>query len=791
MKSVLRTSLTLAFIGALAVLAAAAGLSVSRPDALATDLKVLLPDGAPQLTANVRVGDLLGDGSGQIFATEPLRSQVMWVKVDGEAVAFTDGLVQPVRTHVVDIDGDEDRDLLVADIGQLFPTDDRVGRLVLFRNDGSLNFETVVLLDDVGRVVCAEAADLDGDGDQDIAVCVFGHVVEGKVIWLEQKEGFTFEEHLLDPRPGAIHAFPFDADADGDLDIAVSLSQLSEEILLFRNGGGGEFTEEVLFKATTEDYGMSGIELSDLDQDGDTDILFTNGDEGDKIVEVDPYEFHGLSWLENDGLGQFTVHEVVRQWGAYAVRAADIDDDGDLDLVLANHQVDEWHLDTEVQRLIWLENDGAQDFTGHKVRDPPPLMLTIDVMFANGGPTIVGGSFNRSSLTDREFGEIGHRLVTFTIRPGRLAQPGPPSVGGPDIAGLVRTVTIAGVGAVIVGLVLIVGPGLSRRRGWPVILLIAASLATGCGDDSEKTAATPTLTSPPTTTVAATATPAPAPVRPLSPSEAAGPGKIAFWSTRDGNAEIYAMNADGSNVTRLTFHDNIDTVPDWSPDGRRIVFTSNRVANMEIYVMDADGTNVKRLTTDPALDTLPDWSPDGSKIAFVSSRDGFPQIYTMDSDGSNQSRMTDNFRDNWSPAWSPDGTKIAFISGERADTDVYVMDADGSNVIRLTEDADFDEDPAWSPDGRKIAFKSGPAGAVDTNIYLMDADGSNVIPLTTHPSLDLFHAWSPDGSKIIFTSLRDGNLELYVIGADGSNVTRLTDHTAKDGTPDWSIGSVP
>ena len=459
--------MTIVFIGALAVLAAGAGLSVRQPNALATDLKVLLPDGAPQLTANVRVGDLLGDGSAQIFVTEPVRSQVTWVKADGEAVAFTDGLVQPVRTHAVDMDGDGDRDLLVADIGEMFPSDDRVGQVVLFRNDGSLNFEAIVLLDDVGRVTCAEAADLDGDGDQDIVVCVFGHVVEGKLIWLEQKEGFTFEEHLLDPRPGAIHAFPFDADADGDLDIAVSLSQLSEEILLFRNEGGGEFTEEVLFKATTEDYGMSGIELSDLDQDGDTDILFTNGDEGDKIVDGDPYEFHGLSWLENDGLGGFTVHEVVRQWGAYAVRAVDIDGDADLDLVLANHQIDEWHPDTEVQRVIWLENDGAQNFTGHRVLDAPTLMLTIDVMDgdADGVPEIVGGSFNRCSLTDRECGSVGHRLVTFVISPGRIIDPAAPIVGDAAVPRLMRMVTIAGIGAFVAGLVLTAVTGRRGKRG--------------------------------------------------------------------------------------------------------------------------------------------------------------------------------------------------------------------------------------------------------------------------------------------------------------------------------------
>ena len=81
---------------------------------------------------------------------------------------------------------------------------------------------------------------------------------------------------------------------------------------------------------------------------------------------------------------------------------------------------------------------------------------------------------------------------------------------------------------------------------------------------------------------------------PEAPPADPGLGKIVFWSTRDGNAELYAMNADGSNVTRLTFHNGIDTVPRWSPDGSRIAFASTRTGDFEIYVMDADGSNTIR-----------------------------------------------------------------------------------------------------------------------------------------------------------------------------------------------------
>jgi hypothetical protein len=103
-----------------------------------------------------------------------------------------------------------------------------------------------------------------------------------------------------------------------------------------------------------------------------------------------------------------------------------------------------------------------------------------------------------------------------------------------------------------------------------------------------------------------------------------------FTSNRDGNEEIYSMNADGSGQTRLTTNPARDYGPYWSPDGGKIVFQSERDGNSEIYVMNADGTGQQRLTTNPAVDSSPAWSPDGSKIAFHSNRNGNFEIYVMD-----------------------------------------------------------------------------------------------------------------------------------------------------------------
>ena len=384
-------------------------------------IETLLPDWAPHVTASIRTGDLVGDDSLQIFVAEPQRNQVVWFRGPDDWTEITKGMKQPVRSQVVDLDGDGDPDLLVADIGELFSVNDKVGRVVLARNNGTYPFEPEVLLEDVGRVTCAEAADLDTDGDQDIAVCVFGHNT-GQVMWLEQKEDFVFAGHVLDTRPGAIHSFPFDADGDNDLDLAVALSQDSEEVLLFRNQGSGTFAKEVLFKADLTYYGLSGIELSDLDQDGDIDVLVTNGDTfaGRPPDLLKPYEVHGLAWLENDGTGHFTHQELVRHWGAYAVRAVDVDGDRDLDLVLGAHQIPEMFPEEPLASLIWLENDGAENFTRHSIEgNLPPLVITIHATDLNrdGTPEILLGSLDLSG------GEAGHRLASFNVphqRPGGL-----------------------------------------------------------------------------------------------------------------------------------------------------------------------------------------------------------------------------------------------------------------------------------------------------------------------------------------------------------------------------------
>jgi TolB protein len=286
--------------------------------------------------------------------------------------------------------------------------------------------------------------------------------------------------------------------------------------------------------------------------------------------------------------------------------------------------------------------------------------------------------------------------------------------------------------------------------------------------------------------------------------------KIAFVRQRDNNGEIYVMNADGSNQTMLTNDPADDYSPIFSPDGTRIAFTTTRAApnpttcfispncNVEIYVMNADGSNQTRLTSDPAYDYSPAWSPDGSRIAFT--RGGY--IYVMNADGSNQTQLTNSGYDS-SPRWSPDSSRFTFTSVRdnpspstcnRApcNVEIYSMNADGSNQTRLTNNPAYDVSPEWSPDGSRIAFVN-----LDNNndeIYVMNADGSNQTRLTNNPAYDHSPIFSPDGTRIAFLSNRDKidngwdyNEKIYVMNADGSSQTRLTNtaDNVYEGEPDW------
>jgi Tol biopolymer transport system component len=168
------------------------------------------------------------------------------------------------------------------------------------------------------------------------------------------------------------------------------------------------------------------------------------------------------------------------------------------------------------------------------------------------------------------------------------------------------------------------------------------------------------------------------------------------------------MNADGSGQTALTESRTINTRPNWSPDGSKIAFSSSRDGNFEIYTIEPDGSNLTRLTfTVAQQEDNPNWSPDGRRLAYdacVSATFPCPgspnnEIYAMRADGSVRRRLTNDPSIDWNPAWSPDGREIVFRSDRSPDgTELYKMDANGGNVVQLTIGPfQGGVDPDWQP----------------------------------------------------------------------------------------------
>lgn len=271
--------------------------------------------------------------------------------------------------------------------------------------------------------------------------------------------------------------------------------------------------------------------------------------------------------------------------------------------------------------------------------------------------------------------------------------------------------------------------------------------------------------------------------------------KILFQSTRDDttnsaniyarNWEIYTMNPDGTNQTRITnLAPSGERHPAWSADKTKITFTSNLNPVNEIYTIDGNGSNRIRLTSLNVDTGVSVYSPDGSKIAFQTTKDGNWEIYTMNSNGTNLLRITNNSFNDYVPAWSPDGSKIIFTSNRDGDYDIYTVSSNGSNLTNLTNNTSNESLPRFSPDGTKIAFFSDKDG--DSEIYTMNSDGTNVNKLTNNSFSDENPTWSPDGTKIAFQSNRDGNSEIYVMNSDGTSQTRLTNNAKEDWYPYWA-----
>jgi hypothetical protein len=332
----------------------------------------------PPMISNICTSDLDGDGLLDIIVCDAKSNSVSWIQQKPLGI-FTEKDIAtemraPAHVQVIDFDKDGDKDIIVALLGIIFPSNDKIGSVVILENDGKCNFTKRVVVEKIARVSDVRAGDLDGDGDMDLGVGQFGYD-DGETRWVENLGNWNFKSHILQNLSGPVNIEILDADDDGDLDMISLVTQEWEEIYCFINDGKGNFQVKLLWGSDNEDFGSSGIFICDVNKDNKPDILYTNGDAFDYIPPKGR-PWHGVQWLENKGNLNFEFHRIFDFIGAYSLRPSDIDHDGDIDL-FAVSGFNLWE-DPKAQSFIWLENTGNMQFVEHDIASSPTHIITLE-----------------------------------------------------------------------------------------------------------------------------------------------------------------------------------------------------------------------------------------------------------------------------------------------------------------------------------------------------------------------------------------------------------------------------
>jgi hypothetical protein len=366
-----------------------------------SQLRWWTPEGAAPalLVADMRAGLVA-----QVTVTDQPAGVQSWVEVP-----------HPAHIEPTDLDGDGRPDFVIADLGSQEPADHNLGQVLWLHQpiaDGE--WQLAVLAEGLGRVADVQPADVDSDGDLDLIVAEFGWRTTGRILLLEQTGTDTnglpaFEIRPLDDRHGTIHVPVADLNGDSHPDFVALISQEHEIVEAFLGRGDGTFDKRTIHAAGDPSYGSSGIELVDIDGDGDLDVLYTNGDTLDS-QHLKPY--HAVQWLENRGEFPFTRRELLRLPGAMRARTADLDGDEDLDVVACAFFA---HRRTAARdgggpepltTLVWLEQAAPGEFRPH----------VLDIANAGGHMTLEVGDFNgdgRLDIAAGHFSGPGQQVDTW------------------------------------------------------------------------------------------------------------------------------------------------------------------------------------------------------------------------------------------------------------------------------------------------------------------------------------------------------------------------------------------
>lgn len=257
--------------------------------------------------------------------------------------------------------------------------------------------------------------------------------------------------------------------------------------------------------------------------------------------------------------------------------------------------------------------------------------------------------------------------------------------------------------------------------------------------------------------------------------------------------EIYVMDFDGKNLTKLTRDGNFALSPTWAPNGRKIAFTSYRAwgtkgaLNPNLYSYDMVTRQRRIVSSAKGLNTGASYHPYQNKVAYTFSQRGKPEIYVFDLDKKVRYPITKTLFFSVEPDWSPDGKQIAFSSSKTGKPHIWVADANGKRAKRLTFAGRYNSSPTWSPKGDRITFSGQESDGNNFNVFLIDPSGSNMARLTSDVFSNENPVFSPDARFIAFSSNESGTYQIKVMTARGGRRKTLTSKRLGDcKQPAWS-----
>ncbi|WP_433359470.1 TolB family protein [Streptosporangium sp. CA-115845] len=223
--------------------------------------------------------------------------------------------------------------------------------------------------------------------------------------------------------------------------------------------------------------------------------------------------------------------------------------------------------------------------------------------------------------------------------------------------------------------------------------------------------------------------------------------------------DIYLRRTEDCEEVQLTDTPGMDnTGPRLSPDGSKIVFSSERDGDAEIFIMATDGTNLTQVTRNETTDIEPDWAADdSSRIIFTGFRNNTYGLYTINSSGRDERWLNLPYARH--SDWSTRG-KIAFVSHDGTQR-VFIMNSDGTDRQAITEPGNY-RHPVWSPDGEKLAYAT-PGG-----ISVQERPGSGVPPRAVFNRAVEGPAWSPDALWLAVVKFENHLHTVLHVGVDGN-----------------------